>query len=340
MEELLVSVIIVNWNGKRFLKDCLGSLSSISYRNIEIILVDNASTDSSVEYVRRNFPSVVIVRNKTNVGVSEGHDIGLNRSRGKAILLLNNDTIVERDLFNALVHVLYSDNNIGAVQPKLVLYPQKNLIDSIGSFLLTTGDLYHIGREKNPDDPRFNKSMEIFSTKGACMLIKREVLEKTGLFDANFYAYFEDTDLSIRIWLAGYKIVYTPYATVYHRGGGGSKQIKRSHILYHAYKNRIYSYLKNFSWKYVLKIFPVMLCMYQVAFLGYLATGEFAYALAVQRGILWNVIHLSEIIKKRKQVQQNIRVIADDVFIPPLTRRVKPSYYFYQFFGGIEKYND
>lgn len=340
MKNPLVSVIIVNWNGLRFLKDCFDSLAKTTYKNIEIVFVDNASTDSSVEYVQRNFSSVKIIRNKTNLGVSEGHDIGFKNTKGDAILLLNNDTIVKKDVIKTLVKALYADKSIGAVQPKLVMYPKGVLIDSVGCFFLSTGDLYHYGREKHPDDPKYNNYMEIFSTKGACMLIKRKVLERTGLFDKDFYAYFEDTDLCIRIWLSGHKIIYMPSATVYHKGGGGSRQMMQSYILYHAYKNRICTYLKNFSFKYIVKTIPRTFMLYQIAFLGYLFTGKMSYALAVQQGILWNIVHIRSIMNKRKFIQQKIRKIKDDDFIPRLTKKVSLSYYYYQFFGGLDKYRD
>lgn len=340
MNKPLVSVIIVNWNGRKFLKDCFNSLLTTTYKNTEIIFVDNASTDTSVAYVQHYFPSVIIIQNKTNLGVSEGHDIGFKHAKGDAILLLNNDTLIKKDVVDILVRTLYSDIKIGAVQAKLVMYPSKHLIDSIGTFFLPSGDLYHVGREKNPDDPKYNKQMEIFSTKGACMLIRRETLAKTGLFDKDFYVYFEDTDLCIRIWLSGYKILYAPAATVFHKGGGGSKQMMKSYILFHSYKNRIYSYLKNFSFKYLMKTLPRLFMLYQIAFIGYLLTGKVSYALAVQRGILWNIIHIGKIMHKRKFIQQHIRKIRDHDFIPHLTRTVGWRYYYYQFFGGLDKYRD
>jgi len=338
--EPLISVIIVNWNGKSILKDCLDAITKVNYKKLEILFVDNASVDGSIEFVKENYPSIKVFVNKENLGVGGGFEVGLRKVKGQAVLLLNTDAIVQKNLLTNLVKVLYSDKKIGAVQPKLVLYQNKNLIDSIGCFFLSTGDLYHFGREKNPNAPLYNKRMEIFSTKGACMLIKTEVLNKTGLFDKVFFAYFEDTDFCIRMLLAGYNILYDPTETVFHKGGATSKNIVRSNILFHSYKNRIYSYLKNFSIKYIIKVLPLMLFLYQIVFFGYILTGRFQYALAVQKGIIWNVINLKSILKKRKYVQENIRKISDDEYIPRLTKNVRLMYYWYQFFGGMEKYKD
>lgn len=336
----LISVIIVNWNGKSILKDCLDAITKVNYKKVEILFVDNASVDDSVEFVKKNYPSIIVIVNKKNLGVGGGFEVGLGRVRGQAVLLLNTDAIVQKNLLTNLANVLYSDKKIGAVQPKLVLYPDKNLIDSIGCFFLSTGDLYHFGREKNQNDPLCNKRMEIFSTKGACMLIKTEVLNKIGLFDKDFFAYFEDTDFCIRMLLAGYIILYDPTETVFHRGGATSKNIMHSTILFHSYKNRIYSYLKNFSLKYIIKILPLLLFLYQIVFFGYIFTGRFSSALSVQKGIIWNVINLKSILKKRKYIQKNIRKISDDEYIPRLTRSVGLMYYWYQFFGGLGKYKD
>src|SRR3989344_3279011 len=314
--EPLISVIIVNWNGKSILKDCLDAITKVNYIKLEILLVDNASVDGSLEFVKKNYPSIKVFVNKENLGVGGGFEVGLRKVKGQAVLLLNTDAIIQKNLLTNLVKVLYSDKKIGAVQPKLVLYPNKNLIDSIGCFFLSTGDLYHFGREKNPNEPPYNKRMEIFSTKGACMLIKTEVLNKIGLFDKDFFAYFEDTDFCIRMLLAG------------------------SNILFHSYKNRINSYLKNFSIKYLVKVLPLMLFLYEIVFFGYILTGRFQYALAVQKGIIWNLINLKSILKNRKYVQENIRKISDDEYIPRLTKNVRLMYYWYQFFGGMEKYKD
>lgn len=340
MSKPLVSIIIVNWNGRRYLDDCLGSLSKISYKNVETLFVDNASTDDSVDCVKKNYPAIKIIVNEKNLGFAEGQEVAFKKSKGKAILLLSTDTIVEKNLLDGLVKVLYSNSNIGAVQPKILLYPEKDLIDSIGSFFLMNGDLYHFGREKDHRLPLYNKSIDIFSAKGACILFKKEVLDKTGLFDKDYFAYFEETDLCMRIWLAGYRIMYVPHAVIYHKGGGSSKQMASSFILFHSLKNRICTYIKNLSCKYLCQVLPTTIFIYQCAFVLYLLTRKFGTALSVQKAIVWNLINLKETLKKRKLVQEKIRVVSDDSFLPKLTKRVRFAYYFHQFFGGMEHYKD
>lgn len=339
MDKPLVSVIIVNWNGRRFLDDCLNSLSKISYKNFEVLFVDNASSDGSVSYVKRYFPKIKIIENSKNLGFAEGHEEAFQKAKGELILLLSTDTIVEKNLLDELVKTIYSGKNIGVVMPKLLMYPQKNLIDSIGSFFSISGFLYHFGREKDYKRAVYNKPMKIYSAKGACILFKKEVLLKTGLFDHDYFAYFEETDLCHRIWLAGYSVLYWPGTTVYHKGAGASKQMVKAFILFHSFKNRICTYLKNLSLKNLLKVIPLTIVIYQCAFFAYLLTGKFNIGLAVQRSIIWNIWHLRQTLKKREFVQRKIRVVSDDDFLPKITRSVRLSYYL-GLFRGLASYQD
>ncbi len=340
MDEPLVSVIIVNWNGRKYLDDCLGSLARDTYKNKEILFVDNASSDDSVGYVKKYYPHFILILNNRNLGYAEGHEIAIKKANGKFILLLSMDTIVEKNSLTELIKTIRLSNNIGAVQPKLLMYPQKHMIDSIGAFFLMTGILYHYGREKDPNKPIYNKSMEIFSAKGACLLFRKEALAKTGLFDKDYFAYFEETDLCHRIWLAGYRIIYSPYAVVYHKGGGSSKQMMPSFIYFHSYKNRICTYIKNLSFKYLVVVLFYTLFMYELATIIYLLRRKFHNALAVQQAIIWNIVNLKKTLEKRKYIQTKIRVKKDDEFLPQLIKPVHFRYYYNIMFGGLKTYRD
>lgn len=339
MDKPLVTVIVLNWNGKHFLEDCLGSLSKISYKNLEIVFVDNASTDGSVAYVKKNFPQIKILVNSKNLGFAEGHEEVFKRAKGELVLLLSTDTIVEKNLLDELVRVISSGEKIGAVMPKLLMYPRKNLIDSIGAFFLMSGLLYHFGREKEHKKSIYNKSMEIYSAKGACLLFRKNVLEKTGLFDKDYFAYFEETDLCHRIWLAGYKVIYVPETKVYHKGGGSSGQMIGAYLQFHSFKNRLCTYIKNLSLKNLVKVMPPTIIVYQCAFILYILSGKSAVAWAIQKAIIWNLVHIKETLKKRGFVQNKIRVVSDDDFLPKVTRRVRLSYYYYMF-RGLDCYRD
>lgn len=339
MHDPLVTVIIVNWNGRHLLEDCLGSLSRISYKNVEIIFVDNASVDDSVSYVKKRYPKIKIILNSKNLGYAEGHEKAFKKAKGELVLLLSTDTIVEKNMLDELVKAINSRKNIGAVMPKLLMYPQKKLIDSIGAFFVSTGLSYHYGREKNPNNPLFNKPMEIYSAKGACLLFKKEVLEKTGLFDKDYFAYFEETDLCHRIWLSGNSVLYWPRTVVYHKGGGASKQMAKAFILSHSYKNRICTYIKNLSIKNLIRVLPSIFFIYQCIFILNSITGNIGIAFAVQKALLWNIVHIRETLKKRRIVQTKIRTVSDDDFLPKITRHVRLSYYYY-IYKGLKYYKD
>jgi len=338
-QDPLVSIVIVNWNGMHYLPDCLGSLSKVTYKNIEVFFVDNASKDASIAYVEKNCPSFHILRNKKNLGYAEGHEKAFRLSKGELVLLLSMDTIVEKDFLQKMVTTILKSEDIGAVQPKLLMYPNTELIDSIGSFFLESGMLYHYGREKKHKDTKYNKPMEVFSGKGACLLFRRKVLLKTGLFDKDFFAYFEETDLCHRVWLSGSRIVYEPSAVVCHTGGGASKKMVVSYIQFHSFKNRICAYLKNLSMKYLLRVIPQVVVFYEIATIIYILLGRFSIALAVQRSLLWNLVHLGETLKKRKVIQTKIRSVSDDSFLPSLNKPVRLSYYYYLFMG-LGSYKD
>lgn len=334
MHTPLISVIIVGYNAKHFLPKCLGTLTKGTYKNIEIIYIDNGSIDGTAAYIKKNYPQIILIQNSRNLGFSPAHVGMLEKVKGDAILLLNTDTILQENLLTELVKVIYEKKDVGAVQPKILMYPQTNKIDSVGAFFLLTGFLYHFGYEKDASLPIYNKPMEIFSTKGAVMLIKKEVLDKTGLFDLDYFTAFEDTDLCMRIWLAGYRILYVPSTKAYHIGGGTVMKMIRSFVIFHGEKNRITTYIKNLSPKYLFKMLPRLFIMLQLEFFAYLfIKRRLDVAMAVQKAIIWNIFHIKETFKKRKIIQTKIRAVSDDSFLPRLIKPVRPSYYFYLVFS-------
>ncbi len=336
----LVSIILVNWNGKHYLKPCLRSLWDVRYRPKEIIFVDNASTDGSAAWVRRHYRKVRIIENDRNLGFTGGHNAGIRIARGQFVLLVNVDTVADRSFLEPLVKRLKADESIGVVQPKVVMEPERRLIDSVGSFFLPTGILYHYGREKDERLPQYNVSFDIFSAKGVCMLVRREVIDRVGLFDPEYFAYFEETDFCMRVWLAGWRVCYEPASRIYHAGGRASSQQPPSRIIYHSSKNVLVTYLKNLSVPYALWVVPTILTLYGVWCVISIVTGKWSAAAAVVGAISWNVLHLGETIRKRWYVQHTLRTRPDEAYLPVLTRHVSLRYYFEQFFGNLGRYQD
>lgn len=340
----LVSVVIVNWNGKANLQECLTSLSKITYSPIETIVVDNGSEDGSVAMLKKEFPSAILAEVKKNLGFAAGNNLAYKRSKGKYLLFLNNDCIVTENFLSKLVTYLEKHPTVGIVQPTIFFHrpgtPLHNKINSIGSFFLKNGFLYHQDYGKKFIKEKYSKPFEIFSAYGACFLARREVIEKIGLFDEDYFAYFEETDLCHRVWLAGYSVMTYPSIHVFHKGAQTSSKLPSAFIQFHSFKNKIYSYLKNLGFHYLLTmLFPHLLICELGSFL-YLFFGKPGHAWAIQRAIFWNITRLKKIISERKNVQEDIRRVSDSSFIPKLTRSVNLKYYYFISRVELEKYDD
>lgn len=329
-----VSIIIINWNGVNYLKDCLPSIAKQDYKNVELILIDNASSDNSVGYVKKHFPNTKIVINDKNYGFAEANNIGFKEVTGEYVLFLNNDTVVTKDFLSVLVKEINTDEKIGGIQSKILLMDKPDHYDSIGAYLTNTGILYHYGVSKKVAK-NYEKKIDIFSAKGACMLFKKKVLDNIlvngELYDKRYFAYFEETDMCHRVWLAGYKIIYTPDSLIYHKMGGTSTRFNNSFVQYHSFKNRMSSYIKNLNMLHLIQIMPVHLVVCEVYACIYLFKGNIQMFMAVQKAIGWNVSQLSETLKRRKFINEKIRRVKDKEIFPFIYKKVKLSYYFYIF---------
>ena len=250
-----VSIIIVNWNGLRWLTDCFTSLYKQNYINFEIIFVDNASKDGSVSWVKKHYPDTKIIVNSENLGFAGANNVGYRKAKGEYVLFLNNDTRVTKNFLTELVNVLESDTLIAGAQSKILLMDKPDIHDSVGAFLTPTGFLYHYGFGRK-DQAKYNKQINLYTAKGACMIFKADVLNRVAIngniFDPDYFAYFEESDLCHRIWLAGYRIVYAYTSVIYHKMGATSSSMNNSFIQYHSFKNRIRSYLKNFGGRWLI----------------------------------------------------------------------------------------
>jgi len=328
MKKGLVSIIIVNWNGKDHLEKCIPSVLKNSYQNFEIIVIDNGSTDGSIEYLRLNFSFIKLIRNKSNLGFAEANNQGIDSARGEYVLFLNNDTKVEKNFLSILVTRLSKDDKMGACQPKILHWEKPGKLDSIGSFLMSSGFLYHFGFEAN-DTGKLNKEIKLFSGKGSCLLIKKLVLDEIGNFDKDFFAYFEETDLCWRLWLAGYYLLYIPSSVIHHKTWGTSRRLTLGFVTYHSFKNRISSLITNLEIVNLAKILPWHLLICFFIALSYLIWGKPQNSLAIMKAIYWNVKNLKHTLKKRTIVQEKIRRLPDSKLFPIILKDSNISYYWY-----------
>lgn len=343
MDKPLVSVIIVNWNGKNAVKKCLTSLFAQNYRNLQVIVSDNNSKDGSKEMIRGNFRGVELIENDKNFGFAEGNNIALEKAKGEYVLLLNNDTEVTKNFLYYLVSTLEKRKDIGVVQPKILYKGNSSYnnesINSIGAFFTPTGFLYYPGYGKRSNLPMYNKETKIFSAYGACMLIRKKLVDKIGLFDPDFFLYFEETDFCLRVYLAGYKVIYVPRSLIYHRGGVSARKFGTENVFFHSFKNRIASYIKNFEVKTLARIMSLHILICESTAIAYLFTGKMRLAFAIQKAMFWNLINLPKTLEKRNVIQKKIRKVKDSRLLSEITKNPRLSYYLY-LFKGLEYYED
>ncbi len=301
-----VSIIIVNWNGGKVFEDCLRSVKGLKYPNFELIIFDNGSTDGTQKYAT--------LRSKENLGFVGGNNKGVKIATGKYILLLNNDTKVPAYLLNVLINKMENDKNIGILQPKIYLMDKPGYLDNAGSFLNTLGFGNHWGFMEK-DRKEFDKEREIFSAKGACLMTRKEIVDKIGLFDEDYFAYFEESDFCWRVWMSGWRVLYYPKTFIYHKLGFTSNKLSMLNLSFHSLKNRIQSFIKNFEFSNLFFYLSIHLLVLTCLMLVYLLELRLEKALMVIKAFQWNIKNLRKTLEKRKLVQK-LRVKKDKEVLP------------------------
>ena len=290
----LVSIIIVNWNAKKFLKECIESLLSQSFTDYEIILVDNVSSDDSVSFVTENFPQVKIIQNNDNVGFAEGNNIGIKNSTGKIIVLFNPDVVADKKWLSILVDTLQSSEKIAAVTGKMYYLGDKYGKDAV----FCTWSKINPYSAKPTNFYENEPLAKVDYLSGAAMVVKRDVLDKIGLMDSDYFLYFEETDLCARMIRAGYDLMYIPSAIVWHAVSPLSNSENK---VYYMESSKIRFALKNFDSFYFLPFFLISLADTIFIILRDLKNRNFYRSKIRLRAIYWNLINLKNTLSTRKK---------------------------------------
>lgn len=308
IREPMVSIIIVNYNGLRDIKTCLSSVFDQSYLSFEVIVIDNGSSDSSVEFIENNYPQVKIIKNKKNLGFAKANNQGFDVSIGEFIATLNNDTEVDKDWLRELVSAMMDDEDIGMCGSRIMFYKHRDIINSIGITVSVTGYAYDTAIGE-PFSEKFSRKMEIFCPSAAAALYRRKMIEEIGFFDEDFFAYYEDVDLAWRARLAGWKAVYVPTAVVYHRVSQTGKQLRDLNSLQE--RNRIWLLMKNSSLWHFLIYLPISVIHFILASLcGIFFYGDFSRIY----GFLWAMLGGKKILQKRAVVMGRKRVSHSEIY--------------------------
>jgi GT2 family glycosyltransferase len=314
-----VSIVIPTSRGGADLSACLGSVAAQRYPDLDTIVVDNASADRSIAQLPQRFSNLRVLRNEENRGFVGACNQGIEESTGDLILLLNDDAVLEPSALEALVDALSGRPSWGACQAKLLLMHDPGRLDTAGSFLTATGFLVHRGAYE-PEE-RFTESDEIFAAKGAALLLRRSALDVTGAFDPRYFAYFEETDLCWRLWLAGWRVGFAADARVLHKLGSTASALPSAFVQFHSFKNRICTLLKNLGGARLTWMLPYHLALCLSLAGWYALRGRVALAGAILRALVWNAGHLPKTLRERSRIQRNRR-LSDRELMP---RIMKPT---------------
>ena len=299
----LVSVIIQNYNGLDYLKKWLGSVLNLNYPNFEVIVVDDASTDRSVEYVehlRLSSSRLKLIRSSKRLGIAEGRNVGIRAAEGKFLFFLDNDVEVDSNCLDGLVIALESDESIGAAQSKVLFLERRGLINSAGGFVDLCGDVHLRGLLKE-DNGDYDEISDISFASGCALFASKKALLEIGLFDPRFVFWYDDVDACLRIRLRGYRIVYVPQSRVYHLSGGSGSTRYGSANIYFDMRNRILMLVSNLEGTTLLKH-----CL-KIGLRSVKKYGSFMFA----RGVIYIIVNFKEVWKERERVQMSVRKVPD-----------------------------
>jgi len=304
----LISIIILNWNGKMFLNDCLLSLQAQTFKNFETILVDNGSADGSVEYLRELFPWVRLIVLPDNIGFAEGNNRGLTLARGEYIVTLNNDTKVVPDFLAELLHSISQNPETGMAAARMLNFFQADRIDSVGIYPTTAGIGSSLGIAET-DHGQYDEQRDVFGACAGAALYRRSMLEEIGFFDSDFFAYYEDLDLAWRARLNGWKAVTAPKALVYHVHSATAGRMS-NFTVYHTHRNKWYVIIKNWPLSLVLRYLPLIIAYDAAALLLAAIKGKMIPALRARLHLLAEIPRL---LRKRKKVMMLRKVTTNEI---------------------------
>jgi GT2 family glycosyltransferase len=320
-----IAIVIPNWNGADWISECLTSLENQTLK-VSIIVVDNGSIDNSVELIEKQFPAITILRNKTNLGFAGGVNTGIRyviKQGFDAVALFNNDAVADRFWLESLANCLEKDPTLGAVASKL--------LNSDGTKIDSTGDYYSswgltIARQRDePAEQAPSKQELVFGSSAGASLYRLSALQEIGLFDERFFAYYEDTDVSFRLQIFGWKIIFCPTAIVRHATGSTSSKLK-GFTTYQTTKN-----LPMLFWKNVpLALMPRMLPRFTLAY--YLILGNSLLTERRWPALKGHLVWLTNIpysLRERRRIQSSKRVSSDYIWsilhkeLPPDADRLR-----------------
>jgi GT2 family glycosyltransferase len=304
--EMLVSIIIVNFNGLNRLQKCINSILKNNYRKYEIIIVDNNSNDGSIDFVKKEFPKIKLIKLEQNYGYAKPNNIGAKIAQGEFLFFLNNDTIIQPTTIKELVNAMEKPE-IGICQ-SLLLHPDRS-VDSSGDYVNHLGFPYS-------SKTQTTKMKSILSARGAAMMVKKKIFLELLGFDEKFFVSFEDVDIGWRSWLWGYKILLVPSSVVIHEGGVTVNKLSKI-VKFHGIKNFLILNLTFYERPIILSFFNILFLFLTTKFSKNCRNEKnpifYPTFFTSLRGFFWILKNIKYILNKRKLIKSNRKLSTNDL---------------------------
>jgi len=311
----IVSVIIPHYNNSKILVECINSLYKSTFKNIEIIVVDNASTDYSCDEIIKTFPNVIVKKSDINLGYAGGCNLGFQIAKGKYLLFLNNDTVISENCIEKLVSKLEQDNKISSVQPKIINIENQSYFDYAGAsggfidYLVFPFARGRIFNSIEKDEGQYDQSIKIFWASGAGFLTRKDIFEKVSGFDNNLFAHMEEIDYHWKCHLINCEVWIEPEAVLFHHGGK-TLPMDSSKKSYFNHRNSMILLLSNYSILRSFLFFLLRIPLEIISSLRDLFSFRFKHFINHYVAFFWLISHLG-IIKKRRYLINKIRCVKD-----------------------------
>lgn len=265
VDNKLVSFLVVNWNGRELLSECLDAIFNQSYSPIEVVVVDNGSTDGSVEFLSRYYPDVKVVPLSRNEGFAGGNNKGLSSCRGAYLALVNNDVVLDCNWVQEMVLPMAADAGIGLCSSRIFVKGTPRL-DSAGDCFTTAFTGMKLGENEMGAD--YNRPLKVHGVCAAAALYRKSMIDQIGFFDEDLFLNYEDTDLNLRAWLRGWRCAYVPSALCEHEVNATIGKMSPVSVFYFS-RNSLLVLLKNIPWRLIVRRFPQRLLFELMALLYY-----------------------------------------------------------------------
>lgn len=281
--------------------DCLSSVSMLTYSNYEVILIDNGSTDGSVDYAKEVLPKIKVIEVNKNIGFPAAVNMGIKQSSSVYTVTLGNDTKVDRHWLEELVKIADLDEDVGSCQSKILTLADPRIIDSVGLGITKNGNVFQIGYHIK-DEGQYDEVKEVLGACSAAVLYRRQALIQIGGFDDDFFAYYEDVDVALRLRSADWKCLYIPTAIVYHVGSGTGKE-KSPLKTYLLGRNLYYYKIKNLPMEILFKFLIIQPAVIVSETLIHIKNKEFQLVIPYLRGNLDAFKNIGNIYRKRREIK-------------------------------------